>query len=157
MPDIIGISTLLLLTFIYTCLRGVNMETSDLFFNKLFSQAPLDYMPNTKDNQFPHYSIIRVTPDVHYRIELAVAGFSIEELDIFSDNNKLSIVGTRKLDLSGKETYVYKGISTKDFTRTFTIASDVKVTDAKIKNGILAINLERIVKPSTRTKILIER
>jgi len=92
---------------------------------------------------FPPYNIQRAGED-HYRITMAVAGFSEDELNITSENNKLVVTGEKPEEQEGEENaYLYRGIATRSFERRFNLAEHVKVTGARLDNGLLHIELER--------------
>lgn len=91
---------------------------------------------------YPPYNIIAVDEN-QYIIELAVAGFKQEELDITVDRNQLTIEG--KIETKEDRNYLHHGISTRRFARSFTLADHVCVRDARVSNGLLIITLERIV------------
>ena len=94
-------------------------------------------------NGFPPYNIQKAGED-KYRITMAVAGFSESDLDITTENNRLTISGTRKdEDESEENAYLYRGIATRSFERRFNLADHVKVTGARLDNGLLHIELER--------------
>ena len=78
-----------------------------------------------------------------YTIEVAVAGFKQDEIDITAEGNKLSIVGKVKNDNAGQ--YLHKGIATRDFTHQFTLAETVVVREADMVNGMLVIKLENVI------------
>lgn len=99
---------------------------------------------NHSDTNYPPYNIIKYDDD-HYSIEIAVAGFDQSEIDINLENNHLIVTGNR-LEKSGASTnYVHRGISARNFTKTFTLGNYIEVNGATIKNGMLTINLIRIV------------
>ena len=94
-------------------------------------------------NNFPPYNIQKAG-DNQYRITMAVAGFSEEELDITSENNKLLVSGTKPEEKESEDNaYLYRGIATRSFERRFNLAEHVKVTGARLDNGLLHIELER--------------
>jgi len=94
-------------------------------------------------NGFPPYNIQKAGED-KYRITMAVAGFSESDLDISTENNRLTVSGTRKdEDESEENAYLYRGIATRSFERRFNLADHVKVTGARLDNGLLHIELER--------------
>lgn len=102
------------------------------------------------NENYPPYNVIRVD-DTHYTVEVAVAGFEESELDVELTDRVLVISGDRKTktDSSG---YIHKGISTRDFARSFTLADNVEVKLATVKNGILSVDLEIIVPEERRPK-----
>lgn len=92
---------------------------------------------------YPPYNIEAVDKD-HYRITMAVAGFVASELDIQSEQQTLTIRGV-KADDKVERKYLYQGIAARNFERRFQLADHVKVTDARMENGLLHIDLAREV------------
>lgn len=90
---------------------------------------------------YPPHNVLKEGDD-KYTIELAVAGFNKDEITIETVENTLKISADSAKD---EREYVHKGISTRSFTRTFTLADYVEVKDAQLQNGILKISLERNV------------
>jgi molecular chaperone IbpA len=90
---------------------------------------------------WPPYDIERVTED-HYRITLAVAGFSPDEIELTQLENTLLIVGQKK-GLDEEKRYLHRGIAARTFKQTFSIADHVKVTGASFENGLLTVDLVR--------------
>jgi len=99
---------------------------------------------------YPPYNIKQVK-DNKYVIEMAVAGFAKTDIEVTLDGDKLVIKGNSK-DTDPDEAYVYKGIATRNFERTFTLADKVEIKDAEIVNGMLNIWLENIVKAQDAIK-----
>jgi molecular chaperone IbpA len=94
-------------------------------------------------NSFPPYNIQKAGDD-HYRITMAVAGFSESELNITSEHNKLVVSGEKPEDNDGEDNgFLYRGIATRSFERRFNLADHVRVTGARLDNGLLHIELER--------------
>lgn len=94
-------------------------------------------------NGFPPYNIQKAGED-RYRITMAVAGFAENDLSITTENNKLTITGTKPDEEPGEDNaFLYRGIATRSFERRFNLADHVKVSGAKLDNGLLHIELER--------------
>ena len=93
-------------------------------------------------NSYPPYNI-RITSEDHYRITMAVAGFSQDEIDITSEQNRLLVTGDRADDSTEQGEYLHRGIATRSFERRFNLADHVKVVGASLENGLLHIDLER--------------
>ena len=91
---------------------------------------------------FPPHNIIKLD-DNKYVVELAVAGFSKDEIDIQVQDNTLTIKG-EKQEKDGYE-YLHRGIGTRSFTKTITIADTIQVKGAEFKDGILRVGLENII------------
>ena len=109
---------------------------------RLNSQQSLNYPP---------YNIVKNTED-SFDIEIAVSGFSEGEVEVNLDNRVLTIKGQKKEDLVAE--YLHKGISTRDFVREFTLAEHVEVINASQKDGILTIQLERVVPEEKKPKAI---
>jgi molecular chaperone IbpA len=92
---------------------------------------------------YPPYNIEQLG-EHEYRIELAVAGFSEDDLDIQVQENVLTIAGKRipAQDAEGRN-FLHRGIAERSFERRFHLADNVEVRDAELKNGLLAVRLER--------------
>ena len=94
---------------------------------------------------YPPYNIESLDED-HYRISMAVAGFSQDELDIVVENDKLTISGSKSTsEQDTKRQYLYRGIATRSFERRFQLADHMKVLNANLENGLLHIELAREV------------
>ncbi len=121
----------------------------DLFFG--FDQL-FDQINNPQKQQsYPPYNVVK-KDDNHYMIEIAVAGFKDHEIALTLEKGTLTITGTK--DGEDKSDYIHKGISTRGFTRSFTLAETIKVVGADIvDNGLLMIGLENKIpeeeKPQT--------
>lgn len=114
---------------------------STVGFDRLF-----DMLENTSgqaQENYPPFDLIK-TGENDYRIELAVAGFKPEEIDITAQQNVLLVSG-RKAEDSGREgaDYIYRGIANRSFERRFALADHIQVRGADMKDGVLAIELVR--------------
>lgn len=114
---------------------------STVGFDRLF-----DMLENGTGNggeNYPPFDLIR-TGDNDYRIDLAVAGFKPNEIDITAQQNVLLVTGKKVDDESEKGTdYVYRGIATRSFERRFALADHIQVKGADMKDGLLSIELVR--------------
>jgi|TARA_B110000438_G_scaffold5332_1_gene5336 molecular chaperone IbpA len=91
---------------------------------------------------YPPYNIVKHDAE-NFAIELAVAGFTKKDISISKEKEILAIEGKQE---DGEELeYVHKGLASRSFKRTFTLADDIVVKGADMKNGILSVSLERIV------------
>lgn len=91
------------------------------------------------DDNYPPYNIERSSED-HYRITLALAGFSPENVTVTAEQNMLTIEGRKAGD---EREYLYQGIASRPFRRVFNLADYVQVRDASFKDGLLTIDLAR--------------
>jgi molecular chaperone IbpA len=108
------------------------------------------------NTNYPPYNIVKHSEDA-FAIEIAVAGFREGDINITLEKNVLTIKGEQavKLDESEKEVeYVHRGISARNFDRTFTLADYVEVIGASAENGILRIELERQVPEEQKPKTI---
>lgn len=97
------------------------------------------------DNAYPPYNIEKVSDD-EYRVSLAVAGFSADELDVTTQENTLIITGRGKEEASGQtRTFLHRGIAKRAFERRFQLADTIKVTNASYADGLLNVELVRVV------------
>ena len=109
---------------------------------------------------FPPYDIIKVSEN-EWTLNIAVAGFSKENLSVDLEGNQLRVAGNQIDNEAPAEyhqgiEYIYKGISTRKFSRVWTVAEGTKVGTASYENGILSINLQREVIEKQSTKIAIK-
>lgn len=93
-------------------------------------------------NSYPPYNI-RTMGEDHYQITMAVAGFSEEDLDISTEQNRLVVTGQRSEEADDESEYLHRGIATRSFERRFNLADHVRVVAASLENGLLHIDLER--------------
>ena len=91
---------------------------------------------------YPPYNIVKHDSE-NFSIELAVAGFTKKDITISKEKEVLAIEG--KQEEGDELEYVHKGLASRSFKRTFTLADDIVVQGADMKNGILSVSLERIV------------
>jgi molecular chaperone IbpA len=106
-------------------------------------------------NHYPPYNIRKVN-DTDYVIELAVAGFGKKDIEVKSVENTLTIKSKDKKEevLDEDENILHRGISQRSFTRSFTVAEDVVVKGADLKDGLLSVKLERIIPDEKKPKII---
>jgi molecular chaperone IbpA len=119
-------------------------------FEQLFNELDRNFT-NSVNTGYPPYNIIKYDEDQYY-IELAVAGFSMEELVITLDKDQLIIEGYPNEHEDDIPSYLHKGIANRNFIRTFKIAEHVEVQDAALKLGILQIALKRSIPEELQPK-----
>lgn len=121
-------------------------------FDSLFDDLHRVMQAQSGSNYPPH-NVIK-TGDDTVTIEVAVAGFAEGEIDISVDKRVLSITGARKTKEDADHEYLHRGISSRDFHHTFTLAEHVEVKSATIRNGILSVYLEREVPEEAKPKAI---
>ena len=116
----------------------------DSTIDRLTSEFFTDSFQGTQN--FPPYNIIK-RDTLSYDIEMAVAGFAEEDLEIEYADNVLTVSSKNSDPFkdSKEPEYVHKGISARQFTKKFSLADDVIVNDASMKNGMLTISMEKVV------------
>ena len=112
-------------------------------FDRVFNDLQNYMENNTQSSGFPPYNI-RKEGEYNFTIEMALAGFGKKDIEVKSANSQLTIKSVESDDKDEKET-LHRGISKRKFSRTFTLADDIKVNGAKLKDGMLLIDLEKIV------------
>lgn len=117
----------------------------DRVANLIESAARQKQIPN-----WPPYNIVQTNED-DYRIEIAVAGFSDEDLEI-ETREDLVIVKGEKAAIANESKYLHRGIAERSFEQHFRVADHVKVVDAKLNNGLLTIELHREVPEAAKPR-----
>jgi len=107
---------------------------------------------NEKQPSYPPYNVELLGED-KYRITMAVAGFDESELDIQVEENTLHVTGNKATQEKDQERkFLHKGISERSFERKFQLGDHVKVLAADLKNGLLHIDLERVIPESKKPR-----
>lgn len=121
-------------------------------FDRMFEEMGRTFANSRGTDNYPPHNVVQLD-DTHYVIEIAVSGFAEEELDVELKDNVLTIAGEKvKEQDAPKIEYLHKGISTRNFTRNFSLAENVQVRGATVKNGILAVALERVIPDEQKPK-----
>ena len=103
-------------------------------------------------NAYPPYNIERLTEN-EYRITMAVAGFSKQDVQIEVKENTLSIRGEKK-EADQERTFLHRGIASRAFERRFQLADHVEVRGADVKDGLLSVDLEREVPERLKSRTI---
>jgi molecular chaperone IbpA len=127
-----------------TALRTIN--TADLAnlskalvgFDRYFSA------PHHQNGNYPPHNIVKYSEDT-YGIEVAVAGFAKEEITVEVDQDQLTIRGVKTRTTDSEVEYLHRGLAARDFEQTFTLAEYMEVRGAKVENGMLRIDIKRLV------------
>lgn len=121
----------------------MKLATNDLYkyfvgFDRMSDlyDAGLNQIANT----YPRYNLIK-SGETGYRVEIAVPGWDISDIDITIDNNMLKIQGTHKKEEKEGDVYLHKGLTGKMFSRSFRVGENIKVSRAYMINGLLCIDL----------------
>jgi len=133
----------------FTTLNLPDFHRATIGFDRMFEDLNREFT-NTKSQGYPPYNVIQENDD-EYTISLAIAGFSMDDLDITLEKNVLTIEGTPPEVPEGKN-YLHKGIGNRNFRRQFTLAEHIEVEGAELENGMLHINLVRNVPEAQKPK-----
>lgn len=99
---------------------------------------------NEKQSTYPPYNIELLGED-KYRITMAIAGFGQSDVDIQVQENTLTVTGNKQSEQKEERKFLHKGISERNFERKFQLGDHVKVLSADMENGLLNIDLERVI------------
>lgn len=99
---------------------------------------------------YPPYNVKKIDDD-NFVIELALAGWTKEELTITEENGVITISGDK---LESEDNYLHKGIATRKFTRAFSLAEYIKISNASMENGILSLELFREIPEEKKPRIV---
>ena len=122
-------------------------------FDSLF-----DHFNNTleytvkQQTSYPPYNINKID-DLNYQVEMALAGFGKDDIEIKYADNQLTIKSVDSDDKDEKDV-IHRGISKRKFSRSFTLAEDIKVNGAELKDGMLLVELEKIVPEEKKPRII---
>jgi len=108
----------------------------DEYFNRLFNQ-------HETTSNYPPFNLVQVS-NVESRLELALAGFKKEEVNVYTEYGKLFVDG-RKEDKENDTTYVHRGVAQRSFTRSWTLSDETEVRSVVFEDGLLSITLGKIV------------
>ena len=122
-------------------------------FDRQFNRLN-DYVKHQQQSTgFPPYNIQKVE-DFKYTIELALAGFSKDDIEVEVADGVLTVRSVKENDDVDDEWTLHRGISYRKFNRKFTLADDIVVNDAKLENGLLKISLEQIIPEEKKPRLI---
>jgi len=132
---------------IFNQLRPLSVGFDDMFdhFESMFDIPTVNYPP---------YNLVK-TGDNKFDIEVALAGFNKKDINVTSENNMLTIESKQDEKSKDKDgEVIHKGISKRYFKRSFTIADDVEVKGAELKDGLLKVSMEKIIPDAKKLKTI---
>ena len=121
-------------------------------FDTMFDQMERRFANQVSTN-YPPFNILKWNED-QYEIQIAITGFEKEEIRVEVERNQLSVFGESKEMSLGDAMYLHRGLATRDFEKTFTLAEHMEVKLAEIRNGMLRIQLFRNVPESEKPRII---
>jgi molecular chaperone IbpA len=120
-------------------------------FDRVFDQLQNYASHNATSSGFPPYNI-RKEGEFSYVIDMALAGFSKDDIEVEVADGLLTVRSIKENDEN--EESIYRGISYRKFNRKFTLADEIVVKDASLENGMLVISLERIVPEEKKSRMI---
>ena len=120
-------------------------------FDRMFANLSRYVDNNATSTGFPPYNI-RKEGDYNYVIEMALAGFGKDDIEVEVADGTLSVRSVK--ENSEDDSTVYRGISYRKFERKFTMADDIIVNGAKLENGMLSLELERVVPEEKKPRLI---
>lgn len=115
----------------------------DDHFDRIFSYEAQNYPP---------YNLVQVSED-ESRLELALAGFSDEEVKVYTERGNLVVEGSK--DKEDGRSYLHRGLAQRSFTRSWSISEDTEVSDVTFENGLLVVTLARIIPESRKRRFFL--
>ena len=109
------------------------------------------YGMGTPKDSYPPYNLVQES-NIKWRIELALAGWSKDEFEVSTESNVL-LIRSKAAKNKGEEEYMHRGISTRTFARGFNLSDDVEVGTVSFNNGLLVIELKRIIPEHQKLKV----
>ena len=137
---------------IFNNLRPVTVGFDDMFdhFEHMMDDS---FFRGTMGN-FPPYNIVK-TGENTYDVELALAGFNKNDIEVEYKENLLSVKSKKQEEVKDDDgNVIHRGISKRMFSKSFTIANDVEVKGAELKDGLLKVSLERIIPEHKKAKTI---
>jgi molecular chaperone IbpA len=138
---------------VYTTLDLPTIYKFAIGFDDLFEQFQM-LEQRSKDSGYPPFNLVKYN-ETNYGIELAVAGFEENELDVEVEDGYLVIRGTNRVVETTEAEYIHRGIAARDFVKRIKLAEGVEVNSAHVKNGILTVKLEQFIPEPVKQKVAI--
>lgn len=131
---------------IFDAANRYSVGLDDLFY-RLHS-----YGAGSPGGQYPPYNIIKES-NVKWRIDLALAGWRPEDIEVSTESNILIVKSVDQEEKPDKEDFIYKGVAGRSFTRGFNLSDDVEVSEVTFNNGMLSITLNKIIPDHQKRKV----
>jgi len=120
----------------------------DNIFDRLFD------MDLTRDSGYPPYNIRKIN-ELQYTIELALAGFSKSDIEVEVTDGQLTIRSKENIEKDDStDSFVHKGIAKRSFMRSFSLSDDIIVKGADLKDGMLIVELERVIPDEKKSRLI---
>ena len=109
------------------------------------------YGMGSVNEAYPPYNLVKES-EIKWRIEIALAGWSKDEIEVTTESNVL-LIRSKAAKSKGEEEYMHRGVSTRTFARGFNLSDDVEVGEVKFDNGMLTIPLKKIIPEHQQLKV----
>ena len=119
----------------------------DSIFDRFFD------MDTTRDSGYPPYNIRKIN-EAQYVIEIALAGFSKDDIEVELTEGNLAVRSKKEEETNGEDSFVHKGIAKRSFLRSWTLSDDIIVQGADLKDGMLIINLEKVIPDEKKPRLI---
>ena len=119
----------------------------DSIFDRFFD------MDTTRDSGYPPYNIRKIN-EAQYVIEIALAGFSKDDIEVELTEGTLAVRSKKEEETNGDDSFVHKGIAKRSFLRSWTLSDDIIVKGADLKDGMLIINLEKVIPDEKKPRLI---
>lgn len=124
-----------------------------LGFDELFNNFEQRFA-NQISNNYPPYNVVKHDEN-SYEIQVAVTGFDKDEITVEVDQNQLIVKGQKAKEENDEAVnYLHKGLATRQFTRSWTLAEHMEVGEGSIKNGVLTVSLKRVIPEALKPRVL---
>ena len=120
-----------------------HIKPTSIGFDSLFEHVE-SLLKGSMPTNYPPYNIVKVD-DTRYYVEMALAGFSRDDVQIDLLDNSLTVRSSKVSSDASEESYLHRGIAGRYFERTFSLAENIEVVVASMENGMLRVDFERIV------------
>ena len=137
---------------IFNNLRPITVGFDNMFDH--FEHMMDDSFFGRSVGNFPPYNIVK-TGENTYDVELALAGFNKKDIEVEYKENLLTVKSKKQEETKDEDgNVIHRGISKRMFSKSFTIANDVEVKGAELKDGLLKVSMERIVPEHKKAKLI---
>lgn len=123
-----------------------------LGFDEIFNNFE-NRFANQINNNYPPYNIVKQDEN-SYELEIAVTGFTKDEISVEIDKNQLIVKGVRDKNSDAPAEFLHRGLAFRDFTRSWALAEHMEVSNGTIKNGVLTISINRVVPEALKPRVL---
>tara|TARA_B100002019_G_scaffold172186_1_gene148820 strand:- start:3276 stop:3725 length:450 start_codon:yes stop_codon:yes gene_type:complete len=130
---------------IFDAANRYSVGLDDLFY-RLHS-----YGAGSPNGAYPPYNIVKES-NVKWRIELALAGWKKEDIEVTTESNILIVKSVAQEDTPDQEEYLHKGVAGRSFTRGFNLSDDVEIGEVAFNNGLLTIELKKVIPEHQKLK-----